>query len=85
MQTQKPKELSDDLAYLEILLEKILELVEKGDLELKAADALKIIELKHKLFQKEPAGDDARQVLLDMLEQASHSACEAKEEGRREE
>ncbi|MCI0330797.1 MAG: hypothetical protein L0196_07585 [candidate division Zixibacteria bacterium] len=79
MQNQKPKELADDLAYLEILLEKILEMVEKGSLELKAADALKTIELKHKLFRNETSKDEILRPFLEMLERAGKSVEQPKE------
>lgn len=72
MQTQKPKELADDLAYLKVLLEKIMELVEKGTLELKAADALKIIELRRKLLTEEKVSKKGTQeMLLERIGQGS--------------
>lgn len=72
MQTQKPKELADDLAYLEILLEKIMEMVEKGTLELRAADALKIIELRRKLLtEEEVSKKDIQEIFREMLSQVS--------------
>jgi len=80
MPTQKPKERSDDLAYLEILLEKILEMVEKGGLELKAADALKIIELKQKLFRNQTSKEDLLRPFLEMLERVGRPAGKRKED-----
>ena len=75
MVDHRGKELADDLAYLEIILEKILEMVEKGTVELKAADALKIIELKRKLVEEEkPSEDRLRGFLLEVLREAKQSA-----------
>ncbi len=79
MPTQKPKELADDLMHLEILLKKILEMVEKGGLELKAADALKIIELKHKLFRNGTSKEELLRPFLEMLERAGKTANKTKE------
>jgi len=41
MPTQKPKEGACDLAHLESLLKKIMELIEREAIHFKAADALK--------------------------------------------
>jgi len=68
MVEQNRKELADDLAYLEILLEKILEMVERGTLPLKAADALKIIELRQKLKKDASSSrQDVGRLFMDMI------------------
>ena len=81
MQTEKPKEKTDDLAQLEILLEKIMELVEKGDLQLKAADALKIIELRRKIRAEETnPKEKAQKMFFEMLQRAGKPSKENRHE-----
>ncbi|MCI0596296.1 MAG: hypothetical protein L0Z48_07110 [candidate division Zixibacteria bacterium] len=77
--TQKPKEAADDLAHLEILLRKILELAQKGTLPLKAADALKIIELKQKLTQNKTSKEELFRPFLEMLKRAGRPKGKTKE------
>ena len=79
MPTQKSKEPADDLAYLEILLEKILEMLEKGNLPLKAGDALKIIELKQKLFRNETSKEELLRPFFEMLERVNKPRDKTKE------
>ncbi len=51
---------------------------------MKAADALKIIELKHKFFLDQTSKEDLLQPLLEMFERAGKQAGQPKEGGNYE-